>query len=545
MNLKKVLSMALIVALLGVAAVGCGNNSNDNEGNAAQEITMNFRAEPPALDVSIAESSASFTFLGAINEGLYRTGKNMEVEPALAKDMPEISADGLTYTIKLRDNIKWADGSPVTADDFVYSFKRTLDPATKASYSFMVAWIKGGEAVMTASDAAAVAKAQEALGVVAKDEKTLVITLERPIAYFTSQLAFATFFPQKEAFVAPLADKNGADVDKVLGAGPFKLTKWDHGQMLVLEKNDQYWDAENVALKKVTINIVKDTNTGLNLYETNTADYTDIKGDQMKQYEGKPDLVVKNELTVGYLTFQENVPALKNEKIRKALAMAIDRKGHTDTVLVNGSVPSAGFVPNGNLDGNGKEFREVLKDTQPAFDVAKAKSLLAEGLKEANLTALPKLTIIGDDTETGKKSLEFLVSQWKTNLGIEVLAEPMPHKNRLDRELKKDYDIVSTLWGADYNDPMTWLDLWVTDGPFNTGSYSNSEYDALINAAITETDTTVRAQQLVDAEKILMADMPIAPLYYRSSVYLVRPSIQDMVLPPYGPDFELKFASVK
>ncbi|MDB5053626.1 MAG: peptide transporter substrate-binding protein [Bacilli bacterium] len=547
MILKNVMTTGLIVTIVGAALVGCNSNSSKSVGSSAgQVLTMDYRAEPPALDVSIAESAAAFTFLGAISEGLYRLDKDMKPQPALAKELPKISADGLTYTITLRDGITWADGTAVKAQDFVYSFQRTLDPATKASYAFMVGWIKGGDAITTAKTLEEVEKAKQALGAVAKDEKTLVITLERPVAYFTSQLAFESFFPQKEEFVKAQGDKGGADADKVLGAGPFKLTKWDHGQTLVLEKNDKYWDAKNVNLTKVTVNIVKDVTQGLNLYETDATDYADINGEQMKQYEGKPDKVIKNELVTGYLNFQQTkVPAFKNLKIRQAFSSAIDRKGLADTVLLNGSVPSTGYVPTKTFDGNGKEFRAEAKDTEIAFDAAKAKTLLADGLKEAGLTEMPKLSIIGDDQGTGRKLLEFLVSQWKTNLGVEVTAEPIPHKNRLDRELKKDFSIVSTLWGADYNDPMTYLDMYVTGGPFNLQDWSNKSYDDLVKAAQIESDTAKRSKMLVDAEKILMDESAIFPLYFRSSPFLVKPKVQGLILPPYGIDFELKWTSIK
>jgi oligopeptide transport system substrate-binding protein len=542
MNFKKIMTTTLAIALVGGTLIGCTSKS----GSGVQELTMNYRAEPPALDVSIAESAASFTFLGAISEGLYRLDKDMAPQPALAKELPKISDDGLTYTITLRDGITWADGTPIKAEDFVYSYKRTLDPATKASYAFMVAWIKGGDAINSAKTPEAVEAAKKALGVVAKDEKTLEITLERPIAYFTDQLAFLTFYPQKEEFVKAQGDKNGADAANVLGAGPFKLSKWNHGQSLVLEKNDKYWDEKNVKLNKVTINIVKDLNQGLNLYETNATDYADINGEQMKQYEGKPDKVIKNELVTGYLNFQQTkVPAFKNLKIRQAFSAGIDRKGLAETVLLNGSVPATGYVPIKTYDGNKKEFREMAKDTEIAFDATKAKTLLADGLKEAGLTEMPKISIIGDDQGTGRKLLEFLVSQWKTNLGVEVSAEPMPHKNRLDRELKKDFEIVSTLWGADYNDPMTFLDMFITGGPFNLQDWSNKSYDDLLKAALIETDTAKRSKQLVDAEKILMDESAIFPLYFRSSPFLVKPKVQGLVLPPYGVDFEIKGVSIK
>lgn len=560
MKTRKIVSGILTLTLLGASLVACGEKNN-NAGSSPSassgasssasapassssktELVMNYRADPPALDVSIAESSASFTILGAISEGLYRLDKDLQPQPALADGMPTISDDGLVYTIKLKSGLQWANGDPLTAKDFVYSFKRTVDPRTKATYAFMVAWIKGGEAVMNAKTDEDIKAAQDKMGVVAKDDTTLEITLERPVPFFTAQLAFLNFYPQNEAFVSAQGTKSGADADKVLGAGPFKLTKWDHEQQLVLEKNDKYWDAANVKLTKVTLNIVKDTSTGLNLYETGATDYTDVKGDQMLAYDGKPDLQKKNELVTGYLNFQATkVPAFANAKVREAFTMAVDRAGVANLVLKNGSVPATGFVPNGNLDGNGKQFREVVGDTEATFDAAKAKQLLAEGLQESG-QKLPKLSIMGDDTETGKKLLEYLVSQWKTNLGVDVTTEPLPHANRLERELDKNYQIVSTLWGADYNDPMTWLDMFLTGGPFNTQDWSNAEYDSLVKAAQAETDLAKRADELAQAEKILLGDAAVMPLYFRSSPFVINPKLKGLILPPYGPDFELKWA---
>jgi oligopeptide transport system substrate-binding protein len=556
------MTTALAFALVGGTLIGCSTKSTDSGATTAspsgsattaapetakglQELKMNYRAEPPILDVSVAESAAAFSFIGAVSEGLYRLDKDMQPVPALAAALPEISADGLTYTIKLRD-ANWSDGTPVKAQDFVYSFQRTLDPATKASYAFMVAWIKGGEAIMKAKTPGDLETAKKALGAVAKDDKTLVITLESPVAFFTAQLAFVNFFPQKEEFIKKQGNTNGADADKVLGAGPFLLTKWDHGQTLVLEKNPKYWDAQNVKLDKVTFNIVKDTATGLNLYETKAVDYTDIKGDQITAYKDKPDLKVKNELVTGYLNFQQTkVPAFKNVKVRQAMSMAVDREGIAATVLKNGSVASTGYVPILTVDGNSQDFRKNAGDLEVKFDPAKAKTLLAEGLAEAGVKELSKLTVIGDDTETGKKLLEFLVSQWKTNLGVTVSAEPMPHKNRLERELKGDYTIVSTLWGADYNDPMTFLDMYLTGGSFNTQNWSNAKYDELIKAAQKNPDKAARAKQLVDAEKILMDEAAVFPLYFRSSPFVVRPTVEGLILPPYGIDWELRWTSIK
>ncbi|MCD9023177.1 peptide ABC transporter substrate-binding protein [Cohnella silvisoli] len=564
MKFKKIFSTALAITLAGTLLAACGNNNKNSDSSNSpsasasasssasagtggkQELVMNYRADPPALDVSIAESAASFTILGAISEGLYRLDKDMNPQPGLAAELPTISADGLTYTIKLRDGLVWSDGSPLTAKDFVYSYQRTLDPATKASYAFILTWLKGGQAVQDAKTPEDLKKAKENLGVKAIDDKTLEITLDIPRAYFTAQLAFLNYYPQKEEFVSKQGEKSGADADKVLGAGPFVLTKWDHEQQLILEKNPKYWDAANVKLDKVTLNIVKDTATGLNLYESNATDFADIKGDQMKAYEGKTELHRKSELVTGYLNFQQKkVPAFANAKVRQAMSMAIDREGLVNTVLKNGSVAATGYIPNGNADGNGAEFRKVVGDTEVAFDAAKAKALLAEGLAEAGVAALPKLSIMGDDTETGKKLLEFVVSQWKTNLGIEVSAEPLPHATRLDKELKHNYTIVSSLWGADYNDPMTWLDMYLTGGPFNTQDWTNARYDELVKGAEKELDVKVRADKMHEAEKILMSEAAVFPLYFRSSPFVIKDKVEGLILPPYGPDFELKWTSVK
>jgi oligopeptide transport system substrate-binding protein len=371
--------------------------------------------------------------------------------------------------------------------------------------------------------------------------------LDEPKAFFTDQLAFATFFPQRKDIVEKYGDKNGADAESVIGAGPFKLEKWDHDQQLVLVKNDKYWDKDNVKLQKVTLQIVKDQQTGLNLFQTGAVDLQNISGENIKLWEGKPEYLVQPELSSWYLKFSEkNVPVFQNKKIRQALVLSIDNKTYIDTVLGKGPVPATGFVPNGTSDGNGKEFRKVAGDVMPKFDPAKAKQLLQEGLQELGLKEFPKgLKIQGDDHGTGPKSLEFIVAQWKQNLGIEVIAEPLPHKLRVDNENNHKYQISNSGWGADYNDPMTFLDMWITGGEFNDIDWSNKQYDELIQKAQKETDRAKRSEYLVQAEKILMEELPIGPNYFRALNWVKSTKVQNLILPPYGPEFELKWTYVK
>ncbi|WP_442603754.1 peptide ABC transporter substrate-binding protein [Paenibacillus sp. KN14-4R] len=560
-KVKKFVATAATVTLVGGLLAGCGDSKpaadggtstpattaagGEKKGNAKQEITMNFTAEPPALDTTMATAAAAHTMLNALNEGLYRMDKDGKVALGLAKDKPKISDDKLTYTIELRD-ATWADGVPVKAQDFVYSLKRTLDPRNKSQYAFILEWLKDGAAVQKAKAPEEIQAALDKVGVKAINEKTLEFKLERPVTFFDELLAFALFFPQREDYVQKFQDKNGADADKVIGAGPFKLVKWDHEQSLEFVKNDKYWDAKNVSLEKFTLNIVKDQNTGVNLYETNAADVTGVRGDLMKPYEGKPALKKKAELTNFYLQFQtKKNPALANVKIRTALGMAVDRQAYLDTVAMDGSVPSIGLVPGGTKDGNGNEFRKVAGDIQPKSDPAKAKALLAEGLKEVGIDKLPPLKILGDDTENAKKTLEFFVSQWKTNLGVDITPDPVIHKLRLERSHNHDFDIVSSLWGGDYNDPMTFLDLFTSDSAFNDGQWSNKSFDEKIATAYNEKDPATRSKLLVEAEKILINESGVYPIYFRTRPFLVRENIENLILPVYGYEWELKWTKVK
>ncbi|WP_068774412.1 peptide ABC transporter substrate-binding protein [Paenibacillus sp. FJAT-26967] len=552
---KKWVSTAVALTLVGSLAAGCGNGeeapaaSGDSKETAKpaakQELRVNFNAEPPVLDSSKGTTNAAFTMLNALNEGLYRIDKDGKPQPGLAADKPQVSEDGLTYTIKLRD-AKWADGQPVKASDFVYSFQRTLDPSTKAMYGFMPAWIKGGNDVIKAKPEELEAK-KAALGAKALDDKTLEIKLEKPITFFEQLLAFPIFFPQREDMVTKNGEKYGGDADKIVGAGPFVLKEWKHDASLTFEKNPNYWDAANVKLEKLVVNIVTDSNTSLNLYETEETDLINLSGPQYmaKKDAEKANIQIKNELTSAYLMFNTKNKALANANIRKALTLAVDRQSYVDTILQNGTAPAKGLVADGTQDGNKNEFRKSAGETLPKADPAKAKEYLAAGLKELGIDKLPEMKLTGDEQGTGKKTIEFIMGEWEKNLGYKPVGEPIPHKLRVERQNKGDYDIIMALWGADYNDPMTFLDMWVTGSEFNNVYYSNPAYDEKIKAADKEADPAKRAQLLVDAEKILMTDMPVGPLYSRKVPYLVRNTASGLVLPNYGMEWEARWVEMK
>ena len=539
----------MITTLVATTAAGCSSSTSENAGSKdtntqkkAQEVRIAFLSEPDTLDPSLATSEESFNMINMYSEGLYRMDKDNKPQPAMAADLPQISADGKKYTIKLRDGIKWSDGTPVTAKDFEYSWKRTTDPKTKSEYAFMFTmWIKGAEAYNGGKGKA------EDMAVKAVDDKTLEFELNYPVAFFTSQLAFPLFFPEHQEFVEKQGDKKyAADADKMLANGPFLLKNWTHDQSLEFVKNDKYWDAANVKLDKATYQIITDTNTALNLYESGDIDIIEITRDQVPQWKDKPDFSVSPRLFTYDLRFNEKFPAFKNAKVRQALTMAVDRQAFVDTVLGNGSKPAAGYVPAGTANGNNEDFRTVNGDTQPKYDLDQAKKLLADGLKELGMDKMPKFTMLSDDDDTAKKSVQFIQGAFKQGLGIDADVQPMPKKLRLEKQTNGDFDMIApSRWGADYNDPATFLDQWVTGSSFNTIGYSNPEYDKLVNGAHNEADAKKRADMLAQGEKILMKDMPIGPLYYLSRSYLKRPSIDGLIFMPMNGQYELKWASIK
>jgi oligopeptide transport system substrate-binding protein len=529
---------------IGAYKADTGNKQKIRKALQGQSINIAMSAEPPLLNSALATANASFTILNAIHEGLYRKNPEGKLEPALAKELPTVSSDGLVYTIPLREGLQWSDGTALTARDFVYTYRHILDPATRSQYSFLLEWLEGGVTLHESMSPAEVKERQSKLGVRAIDDTTLEIRLEQPKAFFTELLSFPVFFPMQQAAVEGYGDQYGSEPENLVSAGPFILKSWEHNNKLVLAKNKGYWDVDNIQLDEVNVMIVRDTQSAVELAQTGKLDLALIGPANTSLYGSQ--IRIKKELTNAYVMFQaDHFPAFSNVKIRQALGMAINRKELLDLIMKNRSVPSTGFVPYGTADGSGGEFRTTAGDTQPEYNPELARILLKEGVHELGLEELPEFSLIADDTTTGINTLTYISDQWKQHLGIKVKVTPVPHELRIDKQHNRDFDACLALWGADYNDPMTFLDMFVTDGMFNDTGYSNPEYDSLIQKADKETDSLKRTEYLVEAEKLLMKDMPIAPLYFRGQRYWVSDRLKGLDQPSFGVEWELKWVRVE
>ncbi|MGE8203334.1 peptide ABC transporter substrate-binding protein [Heyndrickxia sp. NPDC080065] len=550
MKKSKFYLFTAIALSLSLALSACGTSTDkgaSSKGNAKNEQVFNMleTAEIPTGDPTLATDSASFIVFGQTMEGLYTLNDKDVPVPAIADGQPDVSKDGIVYTFKLRKDAKWSNGDPVTAKDFVFSWQRAVDPKTGAQYAYMFSdVIKNATAIMNGK-----AKPED-LGAKAVDDYTLEVTLEHPVPYLDSLLAFGTFLPLNEKFVKEKGDKFGTNSDNMLANGPFKLTNWDGtGLTWKYVKNDNYYDKANVKLNEVNVQVAKTPNTALNLYQTGKVDQTArLSAEYAKQYQNDKDAVKSTESSSWYLKFNQvrdgKKTPLANENIRKGLAMAFDKKAYTDTVLANGSFPSNGLVPKGVAKdpASGKDFRDVSGDLL-TYDPAKAKEYWEKGLKELGVKSLT-LELLSDDTENAKKSSEFFQDQLKRNLpGLTLNLTNVPFKIRLQKQDKQDYDIQMAGWGADYLDAMTYLDLFVTNGGNNKTGYSNKKYDQLIDDAKVKyaNDPAKHWAAELEAEKILIQeDAVIAPIYQRGHLTLTKPYVKNFEEHLFGPDYTLK-----
>lgn len=560
MRTKKwsILLVAVLVVSLVLAACGGGKdegsskNSSDEDAAKAEEQVLNFINGDyiPSMDPSKVTDEYGFQFVGATMEGLYRLGEDGEIKEGIAKGEPEVSEDGLTWTFKLREDAKWSNGDPVTAHDFVYSWQRAVKPETKSEYGpYMMAGV-----IKNADEISKGELPVEELGVKAIDDYTLEVQLANPTPYFESLTTFGTFMPLNQKFVEEHGENFATSEATLLFNGPFKLDIKDDNQNITqanewkLVKNEDYWDADTVQLEEINFVVSKDPQTNVNLYNEGDIDRADLSADLVDQYISHDDYRIVPQASVFYLKMNqerkgEQTP-LANKNIRNAINNAIDREALVN-VLNNGSIAATGLIPKDfvTVPGGG-DFREENGDFA-AYDKDTALEAWNKGLEELGVDSI-ELELLTDDAEGATKTFnENLAHQLETNLpGLKVNIKPVPFKNRLQLDTDQDYELQVAGWGPDYLDPFTFLSLFVTDGGNNKMGYSNAEYDQLISETQTTTDQEQRYQKFLEAEKILLEESGIAPLYQRARSQLHSPKIQGEIINKFGATYEWKWAYV-
>lgn len=492
---------------------GCkvGSHEGSKSSKDKQVFRMALSNEPPTLDWSLATDSVSFTVINNIMEGLTRFDSRLRPHPAIAQGW-QVSADGKTYTFKIRLGVTWTDGRPVTAHDFVYSWRRLLDPKTASQYAYFLYDIQNAYEYNTGRliDPARV-------GVRAIDDRTLMVHLKNPIVYFPSMTAFMVTFPQREDIVEANRDE-WTEPDHIVTNGPFQLSGWRHEYKLMLDANPRYYRGQP-RLDGIEMFIINERTTALTLYETDGLDMVDLPPESIPAYQGTKEHYRQPLLRGYYYSFNTNRPPFDDVLVRKAFSMAIDRK-EIVKILKGGETPAQSWIPPGMLGHN--------PSIGLGFDPRKAKELLAEA-GYSNGRGFESVTAVFNTGPVNNLVAQNLQSQWQRNLHISVQLDNMEWKVYLER-LRTDPPALFRLsWGADYPDPENFMGLFTTSGGNNRTGWGDPQYDLLIDQAAFETDRDRRIQLYNQAQRILVEEkVPIIPLFFSVQNSLVKPRVRGL-----------------
>lgn len=560
MRKHKWLVFLLVLAMvLSLALTGCGKEeepapvdteggdeeapADDGEKLAEEQILrMNWGSEPPDLDPQTTTDQVSIEVINACYEGLVRLNPDGTVGDGLAESW-EVNDDETVYTFKLRD-AKWSDGTPITAYDFEFSWFRAIDPEVAAQYSYQLtdtAGIKNAAAFFEGE-----ITDREQVGIKAIDDKTFEVTLERPVPFFLSLCSFPTFIAAQKAAVEEFGDEFASAPDKMIYSGPFVISEWQHEQKLNLKKNENYWDADSIKLEEIQGDMITDSNTAINLYESDALDITGVPPEFLDRYKDEPEFQNFAEATTWYIQYNCEDKFTSNQNLRFALSYAIDAQSFVDNVLANGSLVAGGLCPPLLPGKDGKEFAENRGFVAPKHDAEKAKEYFDKALEELGVTkeeVEKHLTFLTGESDTAKKYAAAIQSMWKQNLGIEVQIESVAFKIRLDKYNQKDYTTTFAGWGGDYNDPLTFMDIFVTGGGNNDAYWSNETYDAAIKQAL-EADGDDRIDAMIEAEKALAEELPIFPIYVQARNIMQKSKVRDVARFPVGADIDFKWAYI-
>ena len=503
-----------------------------------QSASIALAQEPPQLNGMKATDQVSIQVLSHVMEGLTRYDRRGMLSPGVALRW-EISDEKATFW--LRDNARWSNGDPVTAHDFVFAWRTVVTPSTASEYAFILYPIKHAEAINRGERPAT------DLGVRALDDFTLEVELERPTAYFLKLTAFVSYFPVQEAFYQSTQGAYGADADKLLYNGAFRISNWVHSASLTMLKNERYWDRDAIFLNKLDhAYITADTRARLNLYVDDEIAFTRIDGETYKDALANK-LRIRNFVTgsVFFLEFNHRTGRVTdNLNLRRALLAAFDPEEFVNRVLqMPGNLPGRSLFPVW-LQGVEGKFRDEFPASERTPNIDEAKAYLEAAKKELGLDEIPPLALLVSDSPTATKQAEYLQGLYKSKLGLDIRIDVQTFKQRLAKMTAGEFDIVGAGWGPDFDDIMTFGDLFASWNLNNRGRYSNANYDEAVRTTMNATDPATRMQAMAAVQKIVEEDVVIVPLYEQGVIYLLHPKLRGVRRTVVGGDPDFTYARV-
>ena len=544
-NSKKILALLLALCMT-LALVACGGGEGGSEAQDDEPFVINacIASEPETIDPGLISSVDGSTYTQHQFENLMKyqmvndlAGEdanmhNTEVVPGQAKSYT-VSDDLCVYTFTLRDDIYWSDGQPVTANDFVYSWRRLVDPATASDYGYFLDGIVKNAAAIQAEE-----MAKEELGVKAVDDKTFEVTLEAPCAYFLEMCAFASLVPLREDVVE--GNDNWTDPANIVVNGPYIITEWVHDSYIKMVPNEKYYDVENLGPDEI-IWWLSDSETAiLSAYQADEYDFIEnFPTDMIETLKASGDCYINPYVGTYYLYL--NCSKIEDWRVRAAMVLSVDRENIVNNVTQGGQSPATGFVASGILDSTGADFAygggalgalfNTLQKTYADYDLSTyagrcdlAKKLYQEAVDEGKWD--PNTTVVYNfnTSETHKAIAEACGSDWQTVLGMTISLENQEWATYTNGLGEHNFGVARLGWIADYNDPITYLELLVTGNSYNYGLYSDTEFDKDITEAKAMLAGAGRDQLLYEAEETLFGEggFPVCPIYYYTNMYCMK-----------------------
>lgn len=566
MKLKKVLALVLSAALVVSAFAGCGGNSSSSTTStesiaasessaestestasgdstpaasgdataiftpktvdAAKTISLNAGMEPTGLNTLTSTYSIEFALFKHMYENLVTLDDDDNTAPGAAESW-DYDEDTLTYTFHLRKDGVWTNGDPVTAKDFEFAWSQALNPDVASDYAYFLYFIKNAEKYFNGE------VTWDEVGVKVVDDYTLEVTMEQPTPYALFLFSFGTLAPINQRFYEAVgADLYSTEAQYFCTNGPFALTEWSHNDKIVMQKNDAWHGAADVEVEEIDWKIITDANAALSSFLAGDLDMVGLgTGELIKQATAAGATIQSyTDGTSFYIYFNNNDQYLSNVNLRRALFNAIDEQKEIDTVWQNDNEPMTSFTAPGVSATDGTSFAGKVGELYaPSRDQEKAKEYLATALSELGCTVdelSAHLSIDCGDSATSIAEASFYQEQWRQVLGIEVTVNSMITKQGSQNRKTGNYVMSITGWGPDYNDPNTFLDLWVTDGGNNQTGFSNERYDELIDLAAKETDLEKRESYFIECEQIIADQLPIGPAFWRAPSYACSDKIK-------------------
>ena len=509
-----------------------GDATDDAAASDEKVLRLNNDTEPTSLDPSIGFDAVSWEPLNNLMEGLTRLDTEHRAGPGVAENW-DISDDGLTYTFHLRENAAWSNGDPVVAADFEHAWKYMLNPESASPAAFLAYFIEGAESYNSGEGSV------EDVNVTAVDEQTLEVVLAQPTGFFLDVLTNPAFFPINHK-VAEENPEWHTEAETFVGNGAFKLDSWSHDEEMVFVKNEHYWDADTVKLDKVHFAMVNDMNTQYQMFEAGELDTAEIPPELSDQLIDGDNVFIGPYGGLEFFRFNLEMEPFQNKKIRQAFSYAINRDDIAEFVVKTGVEPAYGFINPGYTSPTGEDFRDVNGDLV-SFDPEQAKQLLEEGMTEEGYDELPPITLSCNTTDLNKEVAEALHGMFNETLDVEVTLENQEWNVFAEAQQALELQFSRSSFINDYNDPVNFLESFITDSYMNRTGFSNPEYDELIAKGKSETDEEARWEYLYEAEKMLADEMVAIPVRYYNTVVLESDGVEGILRHPVG-YYDLKYA---